>query len=124
MATAAFEGESNTVVNSRMALLPAPGAARQQARRDVIRQDVEELRDWMFSSGRRHGGVARTGLSARSVSLTLGRPSAAFKQAVDDGKLLRNRERGVWAPCRWTPHSSRPAGSAGTPAGREPATCV
>ena len=62
----------------------------------VTRQDIEGLRDWMTTGGRRRGGTPGAGLGPRSVRLTIGRLSAAYEQAIDDGKLARN-------PCRKVP---------------------
>jgi len=43
-----------------------------------------------MASGRKRGGKPGTGLGPRSVRLTLSRLSAAFDQALDDGKVTRN----------------------------------
>jgi integrase len=64
----------------------------------VTRADGEDLRAWMLADGRKRGGKAGTGLSTRSVQLALGRLTAAFDQAVDDGQLARNPFRGVKPP--------------------------
>jgi integrase len=56
----------------------------------VTKADVEQLVVWMLTSGRRRGGQPGTGLSGRSVNLTLGRLKAALDTAVDEGKLVRN----------------------------------
>lgn len=53
---------------------------------------------WMLAQGRRRGGAAGTGLSARSVRLTLGRLSAALESAVAEGKIARNPARLVTPP--------------------------
>jgi site-specific recombinase XerC len=44
----------------------------------------------MMTAGRKRGGQPGTGLGPRSVRLTLSRLSAAFDQALDDGKVTRN----------------------------------
>lgn len=74
----------------------------------VSKDDVEDLVDFMLTQGRRRGGKPGTGLSGRSVNLTLGRLKAAFEVAVQEGKLVRNvvalvkpveyqqRERETW----------------------------
>jgi integrase len=77
---------------------PARARAGHRRAQSVTRQDIEDLRDWMLTAGRRRGGKAGTGLSPRSVRLTIGRLSAAFEQACDDGKLARNPARGVKLP--------------------------
>jgi hypothetical protein len=68
---------------------------------------IEGLRDFMLSAGRKRGDKRGPGLSARSVRLTLGRLSAAFDQAVDDG----------WPSPRGpsTPTPRSPAGRTSTP---------
>lgn len=46
--------------------------------------DVEDLVDWMLTSGRRRGGKVGSGLSPRSVQpLTLSRLKAALNDAVN-----------------------------------------
>ncbi len=49
--------------------------------------------DWTLTEGRMRGGRPGTGLGVTSARAMLGRLSAAFEMAVDDGKLPRN-------PCR------------------------
>lgn len=44
----------------------------------------------MLTRGRERGGKPGTGLSGRSVNLTLGRLKATFELAVLEGKLVRN----------------------------------
>lgn len=56
----------------------------------ISKDDVEDLVDFMLTSGRKRGGKPGTGLSGRSVNLTLGRLKAAFELAVREGKLVRN----------------------------------
>ncbi len=76
----------------------------------VSKDDVEDLVDYMLTAGRKRGGKPGTGLSGRSVNLTLGRLKAAFEVAVREGKLVRNvvalvdpvrykqAERQIWEP--------------------------
>lgn len=56
----------------------------------VSKDDVEDLVEHMLTKGRKRGGKPGTGLSGRSVNLTLGRLKAAFEMAVREGKLVRN----------------------------------
>lgn len=56
----------------------------------VSAEDIEDLIEYMLTSGRKRGGKPGTGLSGRSVNLTLGRLRAAFDLAVRAGKLARN----------------------------------
>jgi integrase len=88
--SAAFEREANTVLSYTKALLPVRERLGQRKARSITRADIEQLRDWMISSGRRRGGKPGTGLGPRSVRLTLGRLSAAFELACMDGKLASN----------------------------------
>ena len=92
--TAAFERAANTIVSNRDALKPVRLRLGHRKARGITRADVEQLRDWMLAEGRRRGGKPGTGLGARSVRLTMGRLSAAFEQACQDGKLAVN-------PCRY-----------------------
>lgn len=96
--TATFGREANTAASYANALKPARIRLGQRRAQSVTRQDIENLRDWMMTAGRRRGGKAGTGLGARSVRLTLGRLSAALEQACDDGRLARNPARGVKLP--------------------------
>lgn len=52
----------------------------------------------MLAAGRRRGGKPGTGLSGRTVWLTLGRLTAALEAAVLEGKLVRNVARLVKPP--------------------------
>jgi integrase len=56
----------------------------------------------MLTAGRKRGGKPGTGLSSRTVRLTLGRLSAALEVAVLEGKLARNVARLVKPP-EYTP---------------------
>jgi integrase len=76
------------------------GATR--GRRQSTKADIENLVDWMLTSGRKRGGKPGTGLGTRSVRLTLGRLKAAFEMAVDEGKLVRNVVKLVTPP-EYTP---------------------
>jgi hypothetical protein len=98
---AAFEREANTVLSYTKALLPARDRLGRRKARSVTRQDIEDLRDWMLTEGRRRGGKPGTALGPRSVRLTLGRLSAAFEQACRDGRLAVN-------PCRYVRQPSQP----------------
>lgn len=98
--SATFEREANTAASYRHAFLPVRERLGQRRAQSITRKDIEGLRDWMLTSGRRRGGKPGTGLGARSVRLTLGRLKAAFEQACDDGKLHRNPCRGVKLPAQ------------------------
>jgi integrase len=98
--SATFEKEDNTKANYEYAVQPIRERLGHRLGQSVIRGDIEAMRDWMLTSGRRRGGTPGTGLRARSVRLSLGRGSAAFQQAVDDGWLYRNPFRGVKLPAQ------------------------
>ena len=63
------------------ALLPVRDRLGGRKLQSITRADIEELRDWMRTCGRRRGGTPGTPLGARSVRLTLGR----LRAALDDG---------------------------------------
>jgi integrase len=90
--------EANTKVSYRNALKPAREQLGSLRARDVDREHIQQLKDWMLTSGRRRGGKAGTGLSARSVRLTMGQLSAAFELAIFDRKLNYNPVRYVKLP--------------------------
>lgn len=60
--------------------------------------DVRSLVDWMLTSARRIGGKPGTGLSARTVELTLGRLRAVLKLGMRRGILARNVAEDVKVP--------------------------
>ena len=92
--SATFERAANTALSYSKALLPVRERLGIRKARSITRQDIEDLRDWMLSEGRRRGGKPGTGLGARSVRLTIGRLSAAFVQAIQDNRLSSN-------PCQY-----------------------
>lgn len=64
----------------------------------ITKGDIEDLMDWMLTSGRRRGGKPGTGLSGRSARLTLGRLTAALEMAQLEGKIVRNVAKLVKPP--------------------------
>lgn len=107
--SAAFEKEENTKLSYRNALrLPRERLGERKAA-SITRQDIEDLRAYALTSGRKLGGTPGSGLGSRSTRLMLGRLSAAFDQACKDGRLARNpcqyvdlpkqvrAERGTWS---------------------------
>jgi integrase len=96
--SATFEKEAATESCYRHALKPARERLGGRQAQSISRRDIEDLRDWMLTAGRKRGGQPGTGVGARSVRLTIGRLSAAFEQACDDGKLYRNPCRSVKLP--------------------------
>jgi integrase len=92
----------STKVSYRDAFRPVRERLGARALQSVRKADIENLVDWMLTSGRRRGGKAGTGLGSRSVRLTLGRLKAAFEMAVDEGRLVRNVVKLVTPP-EYTP---------------------
>lgn len=90
LATALFEKEENTKVAYATALKPARERLGSRRAQSITRDDIEALRDWLLAAGRKRGGKVGTGLGAESVRGTLARLKAAFEQAVEDGRLIRN----------------------------------
>ena len=96
--SACFEREEATRSNYAHALrLPRERLGGRLAQ-GITRADIEELRDYAMSAGRKRGGTPGTRLGPRAVRLMLSRLSAALEQAVDDGKLAANPCRRVKAP--------------------------
>jgi len=89
---------ASTKRNYYDAFLPVRERLGGRYLRSIEKADIEALVTWMLTSGRRRGGKAGTGLSARSVRLTLGRLTAALELAVAEGKIARNPARYVKPP--------------------------
>jgi integrase len=99
----------STKVSYREAFRPVRERLGNRTLQSVTKADIENLVDWMLTSGRKRGGTPGTGLDPRSVRLTLGRLKAAFEMAVDEGRLVRNvvklvtppeykpKERDIWS---------------------------
>jgi integrase len=94
LASGAIGWEANTRLSYANALAPAAEYFAHRRARDLTREDVERFRDHLLTAGRRRGGTPGTGLSARSVNLTLGQLQAAYDLAERDGKTAAN-------PVRW-----------------------
>jgi integrase len=93
---------ASTKRNYEDALQPVRERLGTRPLQSITKSDVEDLVDWMLTAGRKRGGKPGTGLSSRSVRLTLGRLSAALEAAVLEGKLVRNVVRLVDSP-EYTP---------------------
>lgn len=88
----------STKSNYRHALKPVRDRLGERPLQSITKADIEQLVDWMLTSGRKRSGKPGTGLGPRSVRLTLGRLKAALEMAVDEGKLVRNVARLVKPP--------------------------
>jgi integrase len=98
LASAGFEAEAATRANYVHALRVPREFLGKRLAQTVTRQDIEALRDFMLTRGRKTGGKPGTGLGAPSVRLAIGRLSAAFEQAVQDKQLSWNPCLGVRLP--------------------------
>lgn len=74
--------ERATVRNYEDAMRPVRERLGARQLQKLTTTDVEDLVDWQLTSGRRRGGTPGTGLSPRSVQLTLSRLKAALDAAV------------------------------------------
>lgn len=81
---------ANTRQNYELAFRCVRDQLGHRVAQTVSKDDIEDLVDFMLTKGRKRGGKPGTGLSGRSVNLTLGRLKAAFELAVREGKLVRN----------------------------------
>jgi integrase len=72
------------------ALRPAHERLGSLPMQKVAKADIEKMVTWMETSGRRRGGKPGTALGPRSVRLTLGRLTAAFEMAMQEGVIHRN----------------------------------
>lgn len=88
--TATRDVEAATAANYRDALRPVRERLGERKLQSLTEQDIEGLVDWMLTAGRKRGGKPGSGLSARSVSLTLGRLRAALEVAVRRQYVTRN----------------------------------
>jgi integrase len=96
--SACFERADNTRVSYTNALQPVRERLGRRKLQSLTRQDIEDLRDWMLTEGRRRGGKPGGALGPRSIRLTLGRLKAALDLACEDGRLAANPARYVRMP--------------------------
>lgn len=82
--------EEATASNYENAIRPVRLQLGHKRLQELTEDDIEDLIDWMLTSGRRRGGKPGTGLSLRSVRLTMGRLRAALHLAVRRGLVVRN----------------------------------
>ncbi|EOD65615.1 site-specific integrase [Amycolatopsis vancoresmycina] len=80
--------EANTVENYRNALKPVHERYGALPLQRLSTKDVEDLVDWMLTSGRKRGGKTGTGLAPRTVQLTLSRLKSALDAAALPGRRL------------------------------------
>ena len=90
LASGAIGWEANTRLSYRQRAGPGRGVLRAHPGADMTREHGERFRDHQLTEGRKRGGKPGTGLSARSVNLSLGQLQAAFDLAERDGKVAAN----------------------------------
>ena len=88
--------EAATARNYRDALRPVNERLGARELQSVEKSDVDALVEWMLTSGRKRGGQVGTGLSARSVQLTLNAFQTALDVAVAERKISINPVRGAF----------------------------
>lgn len=88
---AAIDVEKATALNTTDALKPARRQYGSKPAQELSEQDVDDLVAWMLSSGRQRGGKTGTGLSVRTVELTLTRLRAALTWALHPNRKLVTR---------------------------------
>lgn len=92
------ERRTSTKASYRVALRCPRERFGHRRLQSITKNDIEELVEYMQTEGRVRGGTPGTGLSPRSIRLSLGRLSAAFAMAVKEGRLVRNVVRLVEWP--------------------------
>lgn len=95
--------EKASVRNYSDALRPARERLGERLLQSIEKRDIERLVEWMLTSGRKMGGKPGTGLSARSVQLTLGALQTALDMAVMERRIPLNPVRLVKRPKRVKP---------------------
>jgi integrase len=88
--SATIDVEKATAHNYADALRPVRDQLGDRKLQELSEEDIDELVAWMLSSGRVRGGKPGTGLSVRSVQLTLGRLRTALNVAVRRKLVVRN----------------------------------
>jgi integrase len=82
--------EKATALNTTDALKPVRRQYGSRPAQELTEENVNDLVSWMLTSGRRRGGKAGTGLSVRTVQLTLTRLKAALVFGVRRKLLTHN----------------------------------
>jgi len=88
--SATINVEKATAHNYEDALRPVRRKLGERRLQQLSEEDIDELVAWMLNSGRTRGGKPGTGLSVRSVQLTLGRLRSALNVAVRRKLVVRN----------------------------------
>jgi integrase len=80
--------EKATALNTTDALKPVRKLYGSKPAQELTEDDVDDLVSWMLTSGRQRGGKVGTGLSVRTVQLTLTRLRGALKWAMHPNRKL------------------------------------
>lgn len=96
--TATRDVEANTKRSYEDAMLYVRTHLGHKRLQQLTEDDVESLIDWMLTSARRIGGKPGTGVSVRTVDLTLGRLRAALNLAIRRQVVSRNVAQYVTVP--------------------------
>lgn len=90
--------EAATATSYRYALKPVHERCGARLLQKLSIRDVEDLAEWMLTSGRKRGAKAGTGLGPRSVQLTLSRLRSALDDAVRHHLITYNPAAAVKCP--------------------------
>ena len=77
----------STKVSYRDAFRPVRERLGNRKLQSITKADIENLVDWMLTSGRKRGGKPGTGLGARSVRLTPARRESVVASEVLEGPM-------------------------------------
>lgn len=106
--------EANTESSYRHAIAPVKARLGAKPLQKLTTRDVEDLVDWMLTSGRKRGGEPGTPLGPRSVQITLSRLRTALDDAVHRRLVAYNVAGPVKCPPQakprrtpWTPDEVR-----------------
>lgn len=88
---AAVDVEKATALNTTDALKPVRLRYGGKPAQELTEENVDDLVSWMLTSGRQRGGKVGTGLSVRTVELTLTRLRAALTWGMHPNRKLLTR---------------------------------
>lgn len=92
--------EANTISAYTNGLKPARDQLGEKPAQKVTVKDINDLVDHMLTSGRKRGGKPGTGLSPRSVQITLAKLRAVFTWAQRQKMVENNPAAGVDTPAQ------------------------
>lgn len=91
---------ANTESAYRCGIAPAKERLGAKPLQKLTKKDVEDLVDWMLTSGRKRGGKLGTPLSPRAVQITLSKLRTALDEAVEQNLVPRNVAHSVKCPAQ------------------------